>query len=131
MTKQEMVVSTLQGLGYKPQIDNDGDVFVRHEMKCFYVMGTRTEENFLLVWLPEFYEIKEGEETKVLMACNKLTRDLKLAKVNTDQAFKHVSASCEFFYTDEESMKFCLERSFEILGSVRFTFAKTIRTFGE
>ena len=29
MTKHEMVVSVLQSLGLKPQIDDDGDIFVR------------------------------------------------------------------------------------------------------
>lgn len=39
MTRHEMVVSVLQSLGFKPQIDDDGDIFVRYQMKTFYVMG--------------------------------------------------------------------------------------------
>ena len=35
MTKHEMVVSVLQSLGLKPQIDDDGDIFVRYQMKTF------------------------------------------------------------------------------------------------
>lgn len=99
-------------------------------MKSFYVMGTQPEEYFLSVIFPQFYEFEE-EVTKVLAACNKVTRDIKLAKVYIDQTFKNVTASCEFYYGDEESMKFCLERSLEILGLVRAGFVKTIRTFGK
>ncbi len=131
MTRQEKVASILQELGYKPQTDDDGDLRIRYQMKSFYVLGTQSEENFLSVIFPQFYEFEEREVTKVLAACNKLTRDIKLAKVYIDQTFKNVSASCEFFYNDEENMKVCLEKSLEILGLIRSGFVKTIRTFGE
>ena len=131
MTRQEKVTSILQELGYKPQTDDDGDLRIRYQMKSFYVLGTQSEENFLSVSFPQFYEFEEEEVTKVLAACNKLTRDIKLAKVYIDQTFKNVTASCEFFYNDEENMKVCLEKSLEILGLVRSGFVKTIRTFGE
>ena len=35
MTKQEKVVSILQSLGFKPQIDEEGDIFIRYQMKTF------------------------------------------------------------------------------------------------
>lgn len=131
MTKNEMVVSILQAMGYKPQIDGDGDVFVRYQMKGFYVMGTQSDENYLVLLFPQFYEIEEGEETKILAVCNKLTRDVKLAKVYIDRTLQHVTASCEFYYNDEESLKVCLEQSLDILGQVRSTFVKTLREFDE
>ncbi len=114
-----------------PQKDDDGDLRIRYQMKSFYVLGTQSEENFLSVIFPQFYEFEVGEVTKVLAACNKLTREIKLAKVYIDQTFKNVTASCEFFYNDEENMKVCLEKSLEILGLIRSGFVKTIRTFGE
>ena len=125
-----MVVSVLQSLGLKPQIDNDGDVAVRYQMKTFYVMGAHSDdEDYLIVVFPQMYEVDEGEETKVLAACNKVTREIKLAKVYIDQTLKNVSASCEFYYNGEESLKTCLDKSIEILGMIRFTFLKTLRSF--
>ena len=47
----------------------------------------------------------EGEETLTLAVCNKVSRDIKLAKVFIDHTLEGVSASCEFFYTDMESLK--------------------------
>lgn len=130
MTKHEMVVSVLQSLGLKPQIDDDGDIFVRYQMKTFYVMGANSDdEDYLVVVFPQMYEVDEGEETKVLAACNKATRDIKLAKVYIDQTLKNVSASCEFYYNGEESLKTCLDKAIEILGMVRLTFIKTMRSF--
>ena len=130
MTKHEIVVSVLQSLGFKPQIDDDGDIFVRYQMKTFYVMGTNSDdEDYLVVVFPQMYEVNEGEETKVLATCNKITREIKLAKVYIDQTLKNVSASCEFYYNGEESLKTCLDKAIEILGMVRSTFIKTIRSF--
>ena len=130
MTRPEMVVSVLQSLGFKPQIDDDGDIFVRYQMKTFYVMGANSDdEDYLVVVFPQMYEVDEGEETKVLAACNKITREIKLAKVYIDQTLKNVSASCEFYYNGEESLKTCLNKAIEILGMVRLTFIKTMRSF--
>ena len=130
MTKQEMVVSVLQSLGLKPKIDDEGDVFVRYQMTTFYVMGTNSDdEDYLVVVFPQMYEIDEGEETKVLAACNKTTREIKLAKVYIDQSLKNVSASCEFYYNDEESLKVCLDKAIDILGMIRISFIKAMRSF--
>lgn len=130
MTKHEMVVSVLQSLGVKPQIDDDGDIFVRYQMKTFYVMGANSDdEDYLVVVFPQMYEVNEGEETKVLAVCNKITREIKLTKVYIDQTLKNVSASCEFYYNGEESLKTCLDKSIDILGMVRSTFIKTMRSF--
>ena len=130
MTKYEIVVSVLQSLGLKPQIDDDGDIFVRYQMKTFYVMGANSDdEDYLVVVFPQMYEVNEGEETKVLAVCNKITREIKLTKVYIDQTLKNVSACCEFYYNGEESLKTCLDKAIEILGMVRSTFIKTIRSF--
>lgn len=130
MTRHEMVVSVLQSLEFKPQIDDEGDIFVRYQMKTFYVMGSNSDdEDYLVVVFPQMYEVNEGEETKVLAVCNKITREIKLTKVYIDQTLKNVSASCEFYYNGEESLKTCLDKAIEILGMVRPTFIKTIRSF--
>ena len=55
--------------------------------------------------LPQLHEIDEGQETLVLAVCNKMTRELKLAKVYIDQTFKNATATCEFFYVNEESLE--------------------------
>ena len=130
MTRHEMVFSVLQSLGFKPQIDDEGDIFIRYQMKTFYVMGSSSDdEDYLVVVFPQMYEVNEGEETKVLAVCNKITREIKLTKVYIDQTLKNVSASCEFYYNGEESLKTCLDKAIEILGMVRSTFIKTIRSF--
>ena len=129
MTKKELIVKVLEDMGFKPHEDNDGDVAFRYQMKYILgIVGDESEQYFVLV-MPQFYEIENGEEHIALAACNKITRDLKLVKVYVDQTLKNVSANCEFYYTDEESLKNNIENSLRILGIVRTLFRSTRNEF--
>lgn len=122
MTKNELIIEKLNKLGLRPEIDEDGDIMVRYQMKRFFVIVGDEEDNYLSVLFPQFYEIEDGEQTLILATCNKLTRELKLAKVFVDHTFKSVSATCEFFYANEESLEQNISNSFQMLGLVRSTF---------
>ena len=66
-----------------------------------------------------------------LAICNKVSREIKLAKVYIDQTLKSVTASCEFFYTDMDSLKSNVEHSLNILGMVRSTYFKVRSEFND
>lgn len=126
-----MITEALGELGYKVKVDEDGDLFIRYQMKTIYFMTGAEDERYVVSLLPQFSDIHEGEETLVLAACNKVTREVKLAKVYVDQSLKSVTASCEFYFTDGESLKDSLEHSLGILGMVRSTYLKTKAEFSE
>ena len=67
--------------------------------------------------------------TLTLFVCYKVSRDVKLAKVFIDHTLESVSASCEFFYTDMESLKNNVEHVLGILGMVRSTYYKAKAEF--
>ncbi len=94
-------------------------------MKNIYFMTDQEDVKYISAILPQFYDIEEGEETFTLAVCNKLSRELKLVKVYIDQTLKSVTASCEFFYTDMESLKNNVEHSLNVLGLVRSTYHKS------
>ena len=129
MTKKEMILEAIETLGYKPHVDDDDDIWVRFQMKSIFFMTGQEEEQYVSVILPQFYEVNEGEETLSLAVCNKVTRDLKLVKVYIDQTLKSVTASCEFFYTDMESLKNNVEHALNILGMVRSAYHKAKAEF--
>ena len=122
MNKKELILQILEKMGYKPEIDNDGDIMFRYQMKSIFVMTGDEDEKYVSVMLPQFHEIVDGEETLVLAVCNKMTRELKLAKVYVDQTFKSVTATCEFYYANEESLEQNLRNSLQMLGVVRTVF---------
>ena len=126
MNKSEMAIQVVKELGYKPIIDNDGDVFFRVQLKGFYILGTRNDNDLISVHFPQFWDIEEGEDVKYLAACNKLTRELKLVKTFIDDSLKSVSASCEFYCTNMESMRNNIEHSIKILCIIRSIFRRTL-----
>jgi len=131
MTKKEMILEAVGSLGYKPTVDDDGDICVRYQMKNIFFMTGSEEEQYVTAILPQFQEVNEGEEALALAVCNKVNRDTKLAKVYIDQTFKSVSASCEFFYTDMESLKNNVEYTLVILGMVRSAYYNAREEFVE
>jgi len=123
MTKKELIMSTLEEkMGYCPEIDEDGDIRVAYQLKTLYVMTGDDDEQYVSVMHPQFHEIEDGKETLALAVCNKMTRELKFAKVYVDQTFKNVTATCEFFYSGKKSLEQNLEKSLELLGVVRTVF---------
>ncbi len=131
MTKKELVMSTIEKMGYTPEVDNDGDIEFVYQMKTLYVMTGRDDEQFVSVLFPQFYEIDEDDGMKALVACNKATRELKMVKVYVDSTIQSVSAACEFFYVNEESIKQNLEYSLQILGMVRTVFRDYLDDWSE
>lgn len=122
MKKKELILKTLEKMGHSPEVDNDGDIMLHYQMKTIYVLTGDEEEPYISMMLPQFHEVEEGQETLVLAVCNKMTRELKFAKVYIDQTFKNVTATCEFYYANEESLEQNLRNSLQMLGVVRTVF---------
>ena len=130
MTKQEMIMEAVACLGYAPQVDPDGDVLVRYQLKNMYVMVGAEDDPYVSVVLPQLAAVEGGGEKLALAICNKLTRDLKLAKLYLDHSLKSVSASCEFYYSDMENMTNSLQHALTILGLVTREYMKNQEEFG-
>ena len=126
MNKKEQLMSMLQGMGYTPEYDEDGDIRMVYQMKhvCF-LLQEDDEENYLSVMLPQFADVEEGEVSLSLAVCNKMTRELKLAKVYVDHTFKAVTGVCEFFYANEESLEYSIRMSLRTIGVLRSLYLRT------
>lgn len=131
MSKKELILKTLEKMCYSPEVDNDGDIVLCYQMKHIYVLTGDEEEPYVSMMLPQLHEIDEGQETLVLTVCNKMTRELKLAKVYIDQTFKNATATCEFFYANEESLEQNLRNSLLMLGVVRTVFRNNLAELSE
>lgn len=126
MEKKELIMSVLEKMGYSPEIDKDGDILFHYQMKTIYVMMEDGEESYLSMMLLQFYEIEEGEETAVLAVCNKMNRELKVAKIYVDQTFKNVTATWEFFVANEEALEMNIRKSLRFLSVVRTVFRENL-----
>lgn len=120
-----MIRNILEELGYKPVTDNDGDLIIRYQMKSIVFITREEFKNYVVVMLPQFAEVEDGEETIVLATCNKLTREMKMVKVFIDNTLQNVSATCEFFFADENGLKDNITKSLELLGVIRSSYIKS------
>jgi hypothetical protein len=125
MNKKDLIVKVLEEMGFKPYVDEDGDVGFRFQMKTIFAIIGKESDNYLVLNMPQFYDIEDGDEAIALTTCNKITRELKLMKVFVDQNFKTISANSEFFYADEDSLVKNIEYSLEILSVVRRLYLQT------
>lgn len=119
MEKKGIIMDTLNKMGYNPIQDEDGDVLFYYQMKAIYVIIADEDESYVSLLLPQFNEIEEGKEALVLAVCNKMTRELKMAKVYIDKTFKNVTCTCEFYFANEESLVQNLTNSLKLLGIIR------------
>ena len=121
MTTKEIITKVVEKMGYRPEVDDDGDIYFWYQMKAIYVL-TNGDDNFISIMHPQFYEIEEGQEALVLTVCNKMTRELKTVKVFLDKTFTSVSGTCELYFTDEDMLEKTLERALEVFGVLRTLF---------
>lgn len=132
MTKTEQIAEVLERMGHKPLFDEDGDILIRYQLKHFYFFYNEADEDqFIQIVHPQFAELEEGDETIHLAACNKVTRETKMVKVFVDQTFKNVTASCEFFYSDEDDLEMNIAKALRILGVIRTSYRNVVRELSE
>lgn len=125
MSKNEKVASVLQAMGYTPQFDDDGDLYILYQMKhVFFMLNEDDDDNYISIMLPQFVDIEDGEESMALAVCNKMTRELKLAKIYVDKTFKSVSGTCEFFFANDDALEYGIKKSLRMIGLIRSQYYK-------
>ena len=122
---KQLVMKVLKDMGYEPELDSDQDIRFCLEMKNFYFfMPDNEEECYVNIVLPQFARIQEGKEILALAASNVMTRDMKLLKVYVERNHESVSASCEFIYTDEDSLKQNIMTCMEVMSIVKTLYKR-------
>lgn len=125
MSKKEHVMEVLQGMGYSPKYDDEGDIMLVFQMKhIFFMLNEEDEDNFLTIQLPQFVDLEEEDISMALVVCNKMTRELKGAKVYVDNSYKTVSANFEIFYANDESLEYSIRKSLRTLAVIRSQYHK-------
>lgn len=124
MNKREQIVSVLEKMGYQVKVDDDGDVVIRYQLKQIYFLSDDADDHYVSAYFHQFEDIEEGEEPLALATCNKVSREVKFVKVYVTPSFKHVSASCEFYYTDEASLEKCIREALGVLGILRSVYKR-------
>ena len=123
MDAKQTAISFIQELGYKAEIDSDGDVMLLYQLKTFYIIIDEDRQHAIIMY-PHVGDMEEEKVAQTLAVCNKLTRQIKFCKTYIDANFQNVVSQCEFYYTDEESLKLNINHGLEVLGFIRSQFRK-------
>lgn len=127
MTKKELIMKLIEGMGYTAVLDEDGDVVVVFQMKTIYFMTSDDEdEHGFSVLFPNVASLNEGEGILNLSACDAVNRRLRFVKMFIDNEHGCVVANCDFFYTDDACLKMNVEYALHVLAITRSMYTNVL-----
>ncbi|MHB1047528.1 MAG: T3SS (YopN, CesT) and YbjN peptide-binding chaperone 1 [Thermoanaerobaculia bacterium] len=116
----------LDAEGFRPEIDEDGDVRFRHEGRTLYLFRDGKDAEYFRVALPGAWECESPEEeSRALAAVNSVNRDLKTVKcVLVDGV---VWVSVEQFFDPPEAFRPVFTRLLDVIGSAAWHVRERMR----
>jgi hypothetical protein len=79
---QKLYTDALTAEGYRPELDDDGDVRFRHEGSSYFIEVREDDPMFFRVVMPNFWDIESPKErARIVEAANATCSDIKIAKV--------------------------------------------------
>ncbi len=115
-TKADLYLAHLRDEGYRPELDDDGDVRFKSEGFTIYVICQESDASYFQMLLPGMWTIDDDEELgRALLASTKVTREVKTVKVYVSSNRKRVDASIEAFMDPITDFKAVFERYLGVL----------------
>jgi hypothetical protein len=106
--------------GYRPYVDEDGDVSFKAQGYFLYIDADEDSQNYLQLVMPAIKNIDVDSEDSILetycalAACNEMTRDKKIVKAYMSDSGK-VSLSCETYIDDTPLVGNYLEKAISFI----------------
>jgi len=112
--------------GYRPEVDEDGDLRFRHEGRTLFLFRYEKDPEYFRVALPGAWDCESPEEeARALQAVNAVNRDLKVAKcVLVDGV---VWISVEAFFDPPDSFRPVFLRCLDAIGSASWQVRERMR----
>jgi hypothetical protein len=128
---RDLHVEFLTEQGFRPEIDEGGDVHFRYEGRHFYIMEAE-EDTFFHLLLPSFYPLTgETDVRNAALAASAASRVMKVAKVFLNSTLDDVSASVELLVAEPTDVHDHLLVCVEILAAARAEFVKQMTALQE
>lgn len=115
--------------GYRPTLDEDGDLVFRNEGKYFFISIDSDDDKFIRLVAPNIWEIEsEHELQQAFIQANRATCSLKSAKVFVLKNQKNVWATIEMFVPDEQAFIAVFPRCLEVVARAVSRFQADMRS---
>lgn len=121
-SKQDFFLEFLKEEGYRPQLDEDGDVIFKHEAQTYLLFVEDGDDNYFRLVYPAFWEISSpDEEEKASLFTMEINAEMKVVKLY--QLGDKVWAGVEMFCDPIENCKSVFQRCLRVLqlSSSRFS----------
>lgn len=117
----------LEKEGFRPTIDDEGDLLFKAEGMGLFVSFEEKDEPFVRMVLPNFWPIDSSEECdEAQKAALKVTKETKVAKVFIVR--DNVWATIEAFYETADSFAAVFHRSLGAVRAAARSFAEEMRS---
>lgn len=113
--KKEFYFEYLSKEGFKPSLDDDGDINFKHEGRWLYLMFGDEHEHFLQIVAPYVFDVDEKNETDALKACSAINMQYMVTKAFV--AKESVFMTIEMFLNNAEDLKGIF---YDCLGSLNY-----------
>lgn len=128
----EQIATEVESLGYKTQLDQDGNIHFVYQSKVIDVVlrEYRDHSTCVRIFYPGLDSITDGNLVPCILTCNKVNRKIKLVKLFLDEKLKHVTAACESSSQNLEELRlFILEalRVFEFITTFYYNIKDQYR----
>lgn len=130
MEKKDLLIKVLKEYGLRPFVE-DNVVMFRYQLKRLFCVVDDEKDNYICMFYPNFYEVVEAEKAAALYVSNKTTREIRHLKVYVDEELENISASSEFFFDSEESLKLGVANGLELIGIIGTYIAQAMADYSK
>ena len=114
----------LEEEGYRPKVDEDGDLIFKAEGLTFVLFAADEDETFFKLALPNIWSVEDAaEKAKAVRAAHDITRDVKVAKVYVTKR-RSVWCSVEAFFGEQDDFRPVFTRSISAMRTAVREFAE-------
>jgi hypothetical protein len=119
---RDLHVEFLTEQGFRPKVDDEGDIHFRYEGRHHFIMESQEDTYFHLLF-PNFFPLTSGTEVEAAaLAASSATRVTKVAKVYLNPATDNVCASVELLVAKPTDVHDQFLRCLGILGTATGKF---------
>lgn len=124
---RQTYVSTLTDLGFRPEVDGDGDIRFMYEGGNYYITDN-CDDTYFFIMYPGFWTLEDrSEQLAGLMAANNTNSKVKAANILLSKDLTKAAVNVECLIRDPSDVSSFLVRALRCIQLARKTFADEIK----
>jgi hypothetical protein len=128
MSLLETYLEFLREEGFRPDVDDDGDIAFKFEGRRFYIVISENDPSYFHLLFPNVWKIESAEElSQALLHANDVSRSMKVVKLHVNAQRTYINAAAEMLYSEIAHLQPHFLRTLSMLQSAAREFADSMR----